>query len=139
MNVGYCASVSTIQKARKWPNIDTKYCARVASRKKNAKLYIAKGSLNAKTTNGSSQWSTAGVPNPWSGPGLWPCLDRAVGTNLLPSHTRRCMRGPSQGWMLNQSVEAKRLGTTNLHRILSSTHYHSPLLKNSPDHCFVFG
>ena len=55
MNVGYCASISIIQKAQKWPDIATQYCARVTSRKEDAKFYIAKGSLNIDNTNGSTQ------------------------------------------------------------------------------------
>ena len=51
MNVGYCASVPMIQKARKWPLIAAQYRARITNRKKDAKLYIAKGSLNVDNTN----------------------------------------------------------------------------------------
>ena len=55
MNVGYCVSIPTIQKARKWPDIAAQYGAHIASRKKDAKFHIAKGSLNVDNTNGSSQ------------------------------------------------------------------------------------
>ena len=50
MNVGYYVSLAMIQNARKWPDIAAQYCACVASRKKDAKLYIAKGSLNVDKT-----------------------------------------------------------------------------------------
>ena len=55
MNVEYYDSVSTIQNTRNWPNIAAHYHACDASRKKDAKLYIAKGSLKVDNTNGSSQ------------------------------------------------------------------------------------
>ena len=54
-DVGCCVSVPMIQKARKWANIAAQYHARIASRKKDAKFYIAKGSLDADNTNGNSQ------------------------------------------------------------------------------------
>ena len=44
MNVGYSASLPMIQKARKLSNLAAQHSARIASRKKNAKLYIAKHS-----------------------------------------------------------------------------------------------
>ena len=52
MNVRYCASVSVIQNARKWPSIIAQYGACVVSRKekKDTKLYIAKSSLNVVST-----------------------------------------------------------------------------------------
>ena len=55
MNVGCCASVSTIQNAMKWLDIPAQCCACVASRKKDAKLYTARVNLNVDDTNGSNQ------------------------------------------------------------------------------------
>ena len=55
MNVGYSASVPTIQETRKWPDFAAQYCVCISSRKKDAKLYIAKGSLIQGDTNDSSQ------------------------------------------------------------------------------------
>ena len=55
MNVIYCVTVPTIQKSWKWPNIATQYHAHIARRKKDAKLYIAKGNLNVDKANDSSQ------------------------------------------------------------------------------------
>ena len=46
---------SVIQITRKWPNITALYHARIASRKHEAKFYIAKGSLNVNNTKGNSQ------------------------------------------------------------------------------------
>ena len=54
MNLGYYASAPTSQKW-KWPSIAAQYYARVASRKKDTKLCIAKSSLNVDDTSGSSQ------------------------------------------------------------------------------------
>ena len=54
MNVGYCASVSMLQNDRKW-HITAQCCVHIANEKKGAKLYVAKGSLNADKTNSSSQ------------------------------------------------------------------------------------
>lgn len=42
--MGYCSSVFTIQNKRKWPNIATQCCAYMDGRRKDAKLYIVKGS-----------------------------------------------------------------------------------------------
>ena len=44
-----------IQKARKWSEIAAQDCVHTASRKKDAKLYIAKGNLIGDNNNGSSQ------------------------------------------------------------------------------------
>ena len=48
-------SVSLIQYARKCPSIAAQYHACIASRKKDAKLCITKGSCNVDNTDGSSQ------------------------------------------------------------------------------------
>ena len=59
MNVGYCAFVPMIQTVRKWLDLAAQYCGHVASRKKDAKLYIAKGSPDADKYQGQqSRWST---------------------------------------------------------------------------------
>ena len=55
MNEGHCAPVPTIKNDRKWTDIAAQYHSHIASRKKDDKLYIAKGSLNVDDTNGSSQ------------------------------------------------------------------------------------
>ena len=55
MNAQYCPSVSMIQIARKWSSIAVQYHARIASKKKGAMHYIAKGSLSVENTNGISQ------------------------------------------------------------------------------------
>ena len=55
MNVGYCASVTMIQKDRKLPSIAAHYCGCIASKKMDAKHYTAKGSLNVDNTISSSQ------------------------------------------------------------------------------------
>ena len=60
MNTGHCASLFTIQNARKWPDIAAQYCAHVATMKKDVNIYIANRSLNVNNTNVSSsqqQWS----------------------------------------------------------------------------------
>ena len=53
--MGYCAPVSTIQNIRKWPDIAAQYHAYIASRKKDAKLYIEKGILECY----QHQWQQA--------------------------------------------------------------------------------
>ena len=52
MNVGYWASGPTVQKARKGPETAAQYNTDVASRKKEAKLYLAKGSQEVGNPNG---------------------------------------------------------------------------------------
>lgn len=51
----YCACVSTNQNATKCHNIAEQNCARVASRKNDAKRYIAKASPNVDDIYLSSQ------------------------------------------------------------------------------------
>ena len=55
MNVGYCALVSRTPNIRIWPKIAALYHTCTAGRKKDVKLYIAKGRANVEDTHITTQ------------------------------------------------------------------------------------
>ena len=61
MDVGYCAHLSLIPNARKWPNIAAQYCDCLASRTKDAKPYTANGSRTVANTNVSTRDGLLGI------------------------------------------------------------------------------